>query len=124
MDKEVLVSSGKALIEAMDEEGMPPRLAMWVHNTDLDTWKFWVVPPKGSDDKREFYRRLSAIVSKKRQSLAGIDASDTEYVSEDHPAARGLKTFIRMEGVGAARFSGNTFNGFYLPDGIIMRSAL
>lgn len=124
MDKELLVRSGHALIKAMDAAGMGVRLAMWVHNTDTDTWKLWIVPASDINDKREFYRRTSEIVSNNRENLGGIDASDTELIQPNHPVLGGLKMFIRLEGLGSAFFSGNTFNGFYLPDGIILRSML
>jgi len=124
MDKELLVSSGHGLVKAMDEAGIPPRLAMWVHNADAETWKLWIVPPTALSDKREFYRRVSEIVSNNREKLGGIDASDAEFVEDTHPAVQGLRGFMRIEGLGSAFFSGNRFNGFYMPDGIILRSAL
>ncbi len=124
MDQSTLVSSGHALISAMDAAGFGPRLAMWVHSTDTDTWKLWLVPPTGKKDQAEFYRNIVQIVSKHRPQLGDIDASDTEMVLETHPAVRGLSKFIRLPGLGSAHFSGNRFNGYYLPDGIILRCDL
>ena len=48
---------------------------MWVHATDTDTWKLWIVPPTGLTDKQEFYRRISEVTSKNPAALGGIDAS-------------------------------------------------
>lgn len=124
MDQNILVKSGQALVKALDEASVSPRMAMWVHNADTDTWKLWLVPPKGMNDKREFYRKLSEIISKNRVEFGGIDASDTEMVSDSHPAMKGLGRFINAPGLGNISFSGNRFNGFYLPDGIILRSNL
>ncbi|MFL9827475.1 hypothetical protein [Rhodoplanes sp. SY1] len=124
MDQNVLVSSGQSLVKAMDETGLAPRIAMWVHNSDTDTWKLWIVPPRGLHDKREFYRSVAAIIARNRDTLQSIDASDTEMVPESHPAMKGLGRVIRMPGLGVAHFAGNRFNGFYLPDGIVLRSAL
>jgi hypothetical protein len=126
MDQNVLVSSGQALIKALDNAGLQVRVAMWVHNTDADTWKLWIVPPAKFEqkDKLAFYRQISEIVSKNRTVLGGIDASDTEMVLDSHPAMKGLGRFLKMPGLGNAYFSGNRFNGFYLPDGIILRSDL
>lgn len=108
----------------MDESGFGPRLAMWVHNTDTDTWKLWLVPPKGKVDKEEFYRRIVEIVSKKRTELGNIDASDTEMVLDTHRAVKGISRFIKMTELSSAHFNGNMFDGYYLPDGIILRSDL
>lgn len=124
MDKEALVKSGHVLVTALDQDKKAPRLAMWVHATDSDTWKLWIVPPKGLVDKREFYREVSKVVSANRNELMGLDASDTEFVSDSHPALDGLKKFIKMEGLGSIYFSGNVFNGYYIPDGIILRSSI
>lgn len=122
MDQSTLVSSGHALVAAMDASGFGPRLAMWVHNTDTETWKLWLVPPAGKKDQEEFYRNIAQIVSKHRAELGDIDASDTQMVPETHPAVQGLREFLRVPGLGNAHFSGNRFNGFYLPGGIILRS--
>lgn len=121
MDQNTLVSAGHALVKALDAIGLNPRVAMWVHATDTDTWKLWIVPPAGLTDKQEFYRRVSEVASKDPAALGGIDASDTEMVLDSHPAIKGLRGFMRMPGLGNAYFSGNRFNGYYLPDGIILR---
>jgi hypothetical protein len=122
MDQSLLVSSGHALIKALDDANMPPRVAMWVHNADANTWKLWIVPPKEFVDKHKFYRRISEIVTDERAALGGIDASDTEMVLDSHPAMAGLGRMVKMEGLGVINFPGNVFNGFYLPDGIVLRS--
>jgi hypothetical protein len=122
MDQSTLVSSGHALVTAMDAAGFGPRLAMWIHNTDTDTWKLWLVPPQGKENQAEFYKNIVQIVSQHRVELGDIDASDTEMVLEAHPAVQGLRKFIKVPGLGSAHFSGNRFNGYYLPDGIILRS--
>lgn len=121
MDQNSLVNDGHALLKALDDASIPPRLAMWVHSPDTDIWKLWVVPPSSLTDKRDFYRQVAKAISRRKNDLAGLDASDTEMILDTHPAAKGLKRFMKMPGFGGARFTGNTFNGFYLPDGIILR---
>jgi hypothetical protein len=124
MDQSTLVNGGQALVSALDAEGFSPRLAMWVHHADTDTWKLWLVPPRGKIDKADFYRRIAKIVSAHRNELGGVDASDTEMMADDHVAVQGLGKFLRLQGIGNVHFSGNRFNGFYVPDGIILRSDL
>lgn len=121
MDQNTLVSSGHALVKALDNAGIGPRLAMWVHKTDTDTWKLWLVPPIGLHDKHDFYRHISRAISENRADMGGLDTSDTEMVEDTHPAIRGLRGFMRMPGLGSSYFSGNRFNNYYLPDGIILR---
>jgi hypothetical protein len=124
MDKNTLVSSGHALVRAMDATGFSPRFAMWVHNNDTDTWKLWLVPPVGHKDKLDFYRRIANIVSTHHAELGGLSASDTEMIPDSHPTLSGLKRFIRMPGLGSASLTANLFNGYLLPDGIVLRSNL
>jgi hypothetical protein len=124
MDQSTLVSSGHALVAAMDAAGFGPRLAMWVHNTDTDTWKLWLVPPVGKEDKAEFYKNIVQVISNRRAELGDIDAGDTEMVLDTHPAIQGMRQFLRLPGLGSSHFSGNRFGGFYLPDGIVLRSDL
>ena len=62
MDKDLLVSSGTALVRVLDDNGLKPRAAMWVYNSDTDIWRLWIVPEKGVSDKAEFYRRLARII--------------------------------------------------------------
>ena len=121
MDQNLLVKSGHILVQALDEAGIPPRAAMWVHSTDTDTWKLWLVPHKSVTNERDFYRRLSEIVTKSREELGGVDAADVEMASDTHPAIQGMRRIISMPGCGSAYFSGNRFDDFYLPDGIVLR---
>jgi hypothetical protein len=83
----------------------------------------WAIVSEWTPDSRYEIKdtRLAEIITKNRSELGGIDASDTEMVLDSHPAMKGLKNFIRAPGLGSIHFSGNRFNGFYLPDGIILR---
>lgn len=124
MDQNLLVINGQALVRALDADGLVARLVMWVHASDTDTWKLWMVAPVGMQDKREFYRRLAEVVSRHRAEVGGIDAGDVEMIPDTHPAVQGLRRFVKAPGLATIQFSGNTFDGYYLPDGIILRSAL
>jgi len=121
MDQSLLVKSGHILVKALDDAKLPPKAAVWVHNTDTDIWRLWIVPDPSISDKRAFYRRVSEIATKNRKELGDVDASDVELVDKDHPAIKGLRAFVKMPGLGAAHLSNNRFNGFYLPDGIVLR---
>jgi len=87
-------------------------------------WRLWIVPSAKLKDKREFYRQLAELISTNRDKLHGLEASDIEMVAASHPAVRGLSFMVHMEGSGEAYVTGNTLNGFYLPEGIILRMAI
>jgi hypothetical protein len=74
-------------------------------------------------DKHEFYRRVAEIIANHRTELGGLSASDVEMAPHTHPAMAGIGRFIYAPKFAAVRFSGNMFNGYYLPDGVILRSA-
>ncbi|MDR7035259.1 hypothetical protein [Mesorhizobium sp. BE184] len=124
MDQTVLVSQGQALTARLDETKIKPRAVMWVHQPDTDTWRLWICPNKEVDDKREFYRLVAETISKHSHELSGLDVGTTEYVAAGHPAMVGMGRFLKMPGIGSAHFSGNRFNNFYLPDGIVIRMDL
>lgn len=119
MDKEVLVKTGHTLVDFLDQTSVKPRGAMWVHNPDNDIWRLWIVSQKGTKEP-EFFRVLADTISKHRDELPGLDISSVELVDETHPAIQGLARFARVEGHSVIQVSNNTFDGFFLPDGIIL----
>jgi hypothetical protein len=120
MDQSTLVENGHNLIDAMATAGIAPRGVMWVHNTDADVWRLWIVPSKGLNDKREFYRRVSEIVTANRNLFTEFDAGDVEMLSDTHPAIVGLSKMFRIKGKSSAHLRSNMVNGFYIPDGIVL----
>lgn len=123
MDQAVLVANGRALVDDMSAEGMQPRAAIWINNVDTGNWKLWIVPPENMTDKREFYRRAATLISREKSKISHIDIADVEMASATHPAIIGLSQIARFDG-GAMYMSGNTFNGFYIPEAIILRSMI
>lgn len=121
MDTDILVKQASALTKRLDETKAIPRAVMWVHNLDAGIWRLWIVPPAGLTDKREFYRIMAETISQYTSDMHGLDVGSIEMVQADHPAMKGLGAFIKMPDIGSAHFSGNRFNGFYLPDGIVIR---
>lgn len=124
MDQSSLVSSGQSLVRLLDETPAKPRFAMWVNFSDTDSWKLWVVPAKGMNDKREFYSTVADTLSKHRDVLPGLDVGIVEFTPENKPMVQAMKNTIRMPGIGSVNMSGNRFNGVFLPDGILLRSDL
>jgi hypothetical protein len=119
-----LVKGGHELVRALDAAGVAPLAAMWVQASEMDTWKLWIVPHPSIKDKREFYRRIAEIVTKHRVELAGIDASDTEMVSASHPAMAAMARIVHMPALGVGEFHNNLLDGYYLPNGIVLRMNL
>ncbi|MEL7701119.1 MULTISPECIES: hypothetical protein [Citromicrobium] len=124
MDTSALVKEGQLIVRLMDDAGYPPKGAMLVHNPEIDSWRLWLVPPDNLRDKLKFYGKTSSLIVDNQADFSLLDAGDIDLRFPDHPAIQGLGDFIHMDQLGAAHFSGNTFNGFYLPDGIVLRMAI
>lgn len=124
MDTNLLVESGRKLLAILDREGIKLRAAMWAHNRDTERWRLWMVPTEEVPDKWEFYRRFAEAIAKHRGELAGFDIGDAELVSANHPAISALGRSFHIEDEPSVFVSDNMLNGFYLPDGIILRMAV
>lgn len=124
MDTDILVKEGQRLVHRLDEGKVKPRGAIWVYSSETENWRLWIVPSAGVTDKAEFYRLVSETISQHRDEMPSLDIGDIELKRADHPAVQGLGKVLRMDGVGAATFSNNRFNGFFLPDGVVLRMAV
>ncbi|MDR7156518.1 hypothetical protein J2W40_003362 [Sphingobium xenophagum] len=124
MDTDILVKEGQRLVRYLDDSKLRPLGAVWVYSSDTSNWKLWIIPSSDVTDKREFYRIVAQTISEHRTDLPSLDVGLVEFKKADHPAVKGLGKFMRMEGIGAVTLSNNRFNGFFLPDGVILRMAV
>lgn len=124
MDQTSLVKSGHALIDALSEAGIAPRAAIWVYNSDTDIWRLWIVPSNTITDQRDFYNRITEVIAQNQDKMGLLDASDIQFTKPDHPALAALSRIARVEEKSVLRMQNNMLNGFYLPDGIILKLAL
>jgi hypothetical protein len=123
MDQAVLVSAGRKLVEWLDQTPMKPRAALWVYNSDYETWKLWIVPANRIA-KMEFYLALADIITLHRQDIPGFDIGMVEFKPVDDPVVEGLGSQFNIPGIGDLHLSNNMLNGQLLPDGIVLRMAI
>lgn len=119
MDRAVLVRGGHALMRLLEAKGLVLCAAVWVYDSQSETWKLWVVP-KARPDKHLFYRIVAELFSQHRELLNGIDPSDIELREAAHPALVGLAGLTRVSGMQDVTVDNNLLNDYYLPDGIIL----
>jgi hypothetical protein len=124
MDTSILVSQAQELTRGLDQTRVKPRAVIWVRADDLDTWRLWIVPDENIRDKRDFYRQVAETISRNFDKVGGLDVGSVEYVTAEHPAMKGLGNYLSIPGIGSSTFSGNRFNGYYLPEAIIIRMNL
>jgi hypothetical protein len=118
------VRAAQALVQLLDEAGLPPRAALWTYTSDSDSWRLWVVPPTELKDKREFYLRLADVFAAHASEVAGLDMGEVQFIEAKHPVIQGLGRIFHAEGNGEIRFTNNMLNGYFLPDAIIIRMAV
>ncbi len=122
MDQEILVREAQALTSALDKTKIAPRVVMVTTSSETESWKIWIVPKSDEIDKQEFYRIVAETIS--ISELRNIDVGSVELRTSSNAAIVGMSKFIRMEGIGSANLSNNTFDGVLLPDGIVIRMAV
>ncbi|MBZ5758385.1 MULTISPECIES: hypothetical protein [Rhizobium] len=122
MDQGTMVKSGQDLVRYLDETPVNPRFAMWVNFSEAESWKLWIVPAKSITDKRAFYHTVADTISKHRDDLGGLDVGMVEFTADTKSVVRSMAKFMKMPNIGAANVSGNTFDGMFLPDGVLIRS--
>jgi hypothetical protein len=124
MDKETLVSVGRRIVTELDKTELRPRFAMWVQNSEFMTWKLWLLPgrdvTKSEDIYRDYFRKLASVL----EDSDGIDTSMVQLVKSDDPAVRAIATAFHVPGLSDVHLGNNLFNGYYMLDGILLRSDL
>lgn len=122
MDQAALVRQGHALVDLMDAEHIAPAFVMWVYSEDAGIWRLWVVPPTSLQDIHAFYRRISKLLTDHKSAAFGLEASDVELVKGDHPAVASVSRALPIQGKSVVRLSNNWVDGFFIPDGILLRT--
>lgn len=121
MDQSLLVRNGHRLLDLLDRSGLPAEVAIWFHDTNIDVWRLWIVPRGPAPDKRDFYLKLSQIVGGADPETVGVDTADVQLMRADHPAIRALSRMFRVTGMSDVPISNNMLDGFFVPEGIILR---
>lgn len=122
MDQSTLVAQGHELLELLDKANIAIKVALWFHNADVDSWKLWLVPVGNlANNKHEFYRRMSEVITPNKAALGGLDVSDTELIVDKHPVIMALAGAFRVSGQSSMSINQSMMNGFYIPEAIVIR---
>jgi hypothetical protein len=118
------VTAAQRLVALLDSEGLAPRAALWVYEANRESWRLWIVPPKGMVDKRAFYLQLAKLFAARSEELPGLDLGEVQFMTDDHPAIVGLGRVVKITGVSDARLSNNVVDGYFIPEAIVIRMAV
>ena len=121
------VRSGAEFLEALDESGFNADAALWIYNSETDTWKLTIAYSGKKSDIEQKYRQAADVLSRLRENAEGdapvLDLSKVRIVHDSDMLISGLRPVIRVEGVSSVRFSQNMINGIYVEDALIYRMA-
>lgn len=121
MDTTALVKEAHKLIQLMDSSGFSPQGAVLVNSSETGSWRLWIIPPNELVDKKLFYGKISSIIVDNQSEFSAIDAGDVDQILADHPAIGGISQMFKITGFSEIHVSGSTFNGFYIPEMIVLR---
>lgn len=123
MDQEALVKAAAALISGLEANGTPVRGAMWIHMTETNGWRLWVVGKKDVD-KKEFYAAVASQLPSIEKEYPDFSISDVELKPDTDPSIQALAQFIKAEGLHSVSMSRVMVDGIYTPEGVLLRMAL
>lgn len=129
MDTDALVRVGHRLLSLLDAAGMPPCMAIWMHNLEVDVWKLWMVPPirrnkNENIGKEQFFLNLSKIISGNRAEFSDFDIGMVAYQTVRNPLVEAIGHLFRAPGFARAHINNSKFNGLLIEECIILRSDL
>jgi hypothetical protein len=110
------IEAGRAFVELLDRIGIIVKGAFWLYAGDADRWRLVIATDKAKAGSRELY--LEAI-----KAGARIDLTSVDFQSPDTPLFKAISEMIHVEGLGQIRMSQNAFNGVYVQDALVYRTA-
>jgi hypothetical protein len=121
------INDAIALIKKLDETGASPTFAAWYYYDDADEWRLLIASPALDPllQKQEpvAYRKVIEALSSVSPSALGI--SDLKVLNSKSPLPEALRFLIRTgpQDIAPTRFANCTFNGIFIKEVLILRSA-
>ncbi|MDP3896923.1 MAG: hypothetical protein Q8Q62_09630 [Mesorhizobium sp.] len=120
------VEAGLNLVHALDKKGFGVIAALWLYNSDTETWRMVIGYEGARKDLERKYLEAATISAEWRKQHPDepiLDLSSVRITSADDSLLVGLKPVVRVDGIGEIRFSRNMVNGIYVEDSLIHRLA-
>ncbi len=126
MDQELLVKETSRLIELMDTASIPPKGVLLVRDLGSGNWRIWIVPPSQFQKKRkrDFNAEVTFLLLRNQSEFSALTNSIIDLRFPEYPAIKILGKICRAEGITRIEFTACIFNGFSLPDSIILRMVI
>ncbi len=124
---ESLITDSINLVTALDNLGNKPTKAFWYYYTDADEWRFIIAGatfdqllPK--EEARAYQHVAKAIAS---AGLASLTVANVKITRTDDTLLNTMRSLIGTppDGIIRAHFQDVTFNGIFVKEMLILRSA-
>jgi|688.fasta_scaffold318048_3 hypothetical protein len=110
------IEQGRKFLELLDRAGISVKGAVWIYQADNERWRLFIFTDEARHGSKDLL--LKAI-----DAGADIDLSSVQFDTTENPLFKGLKQFVRVEGVSQVRMQKNIFGGVYVEDAVIYRLA-
>lgn len=120
------IDAGLTLIRALDEAGYGTVAALWLYNSDTETWRMTIAYDGPRADLQSKYLQAAEISADwrgKHPDQPILDLSKVRITSADDKLISALRPVVRLEGVGEVRFSQNVVDGIFVEDALLHRVA-
>ncbi|MBP1971734.1 hypothetical protein J2Z83_003889 [Virgibacillus natechei] len=130
MDKRTLVENdfrnGENLILALDNENFAVHSALWLFDTERDSWRLIIASEKvDHSGPKKAYEGIYKVINilKKEEENFTITLDNISVVSPFHELIKDIGTTIQtgVESIAGIRCSRNTINNHYIEDAYIYR---
>lgn len=118
----------RSLVEVLDKSDLKPELVAWYYYDDLDDWRLVLagvnVDNYLSGKEAIAYKKIAEII--RDNDLSKIELADIKFVRRDNPLIKALGFLVRTtdDEFSCTGFSATTFNGVFIKEVILLRSAM
>jgi hypothetical protein len=117
------IDAGRDLVRILDEASFPITGAAWIYFPDLEEWRLVVRTPKAAGNLHEALLEVARALDAKGDLRKRIDLARVKLVPPGDRMLEAIGKVMKVDGLGAVRFSRNVVNGIYIDDALIYRLA-
>jgi hypothetical protein len=122
VDKTTLVDTGRRIVKALEDEGVPLIAALWVReisDTGGDTWLLWVAPKKFRG-RSAFYLDLAMALATLQGQIGYFEISNVKVIEPNDPLIDELRRFGRVRPNRPRYLFSESLGRIYLTEAIIL----
>ena len=126
---DAMIEAGAELIRKLDEAGMPPDVALWMFDPEVNEWRLlFSAPGIDTHGRRPMYDQIHVALDELGDRASALPGHAIGLLAPHAELVRSLKAGTRTgDGVARLRFKrnvpGGSASGSYIDDALIYRVA-